>query len=61
MNIIRSWREQKIMLKQRFENLLDIDFEYVDGQKEKMMERLSLKLKKSREELDLLFDELQTY
>jgi hypothetical protein len=61
MKIIRSWREQKVMLKQRFSVLLDVDFEYAEGQKEKMMENLSVKLKKTREELDLLFAELQTY
>ncbi|WP_026945689.1 hypothetical protein [Algoriphagus marincola] len=61
MNITRSWREQKVMLKRRFSNLLDIDFEYQEGDRERMMERLSLKLKKSRGELDSLFAELQTY
>lgn len=61
MNITRSWREQKVMLKRRFSNLLDIDFEYQEGDRERMMERLSLKLKKSRDELDSLFAELQTY
>ncbi|SIN76072.1 hypothetical protein [Algoriphagus halophilus] len=61
MKILRSWREQKIMLKQRFSVLMDFDFEYAEGQREKMMERLSQILKKDREELDFLFEELQTY
>ncbi len=61
MKITRSWREQKVMLKRRFSNLLDIDFEYQEGEREPMMERLSLKLEKTRDELDLLFAELQTY
>lgn len=61
MNIVRSWREQKAMLKRRFSILLDLDFEYQEGERERMMERLSLKLEKSREELDLIFAELQTY
>ncbi|WP_026952471.1 hypothetical protein [Algoriphagus mannitolivorans] len=61
MNIIRSWREQKAMLKQRFSILMDGDFDYAEGQKEKMMDRLSVKLNKTRHELDLLFAELQTY
>jgi hypothetical protein len=61
MNILRSWREQKVMLKRRFSILLDLDFEYQEGQREKMMENLSLKLQKTRPELDLIFAELQTY
>jgi hypothetical protein len=61
MNILRSWREQKVMLKRRFSILLDLDFEYQEGQREKMMENLSIKLEKTRPELDLIFAELQTY
>ena len=61
MKILRSWREQKVMLKQRFSVLMDMDFEYAEGQREKMMERLSQKLQKDRAELDLIFKELQTY
>ncbi len=61
MNIIRSWREQKVMLKQRFSILLDLDFEYEEGQREKMLDSLSVKLEKTRAELELIFAELQTY
>lgn len=61
MNIIRSWREQKVMLKRRFSILLDLDLEYSEGQREKMMENLSIKLEKTRPELELIFAELQTY
>jgi hypothetical protein len=61
MSITRSWREQKQMLKQRFTILNDADFEFEEGQKESMLEKLSLKLKKTREELNHLFAELQTY
>ncbi|UZR99967.1 hypothetical protein [Chondrinema litorale] len=61
MKILRSWREQKVMLKRRFPILCDKDFDFMDGQRESMMDRLSVKLKKTREELELLFAELQTY
>tara|TARA_R110002020_G_scaffold398317_1_gene608381 strand:+ start:551 stop:736 length:186 start_codon:yes stop_codon:yes gene_type:complete len=61
MNITRSWREQKAMLKQRFSVLVDADFEYIEGQRERMLERLSQKLQKTKEEMHLLFAELQTY
>ncbi|MEQ8477536.1 hypothetical protein [Fulvivirga sp.] len=61
MEITRSWREQKAMLKMRFPMLCDHDFDFKDGEKESMLDRLSNKLKKSRVELQLLFAELQTY
>lgn len=59
--ILRSWREQKVMLKRRFPILCDADFEFIEGEKESMLDKLSLKLKKTRTELELLFAELQTY
>ena len=61
MEITRSWREQKVMLKRRFPILSDEDLEFKDGQRESMLDKLSDKLKKTREELKLLFAELQTY
>lgn len=61
MNIVRSWREQKVMLKWRFPSLSDSDFEFEEGQKENMLEKLAVKLNKSRLELQALFAELQLY
>ena len=61
MQIIRSWREQKVMLKWRFSILSDEDFDFIEGQKEGMLDKLSVKLNKTREELRSLFAELQTY
>ena len=61
MQITRSWREQRVMLKNRFSVLCDADFEFEDGQKESMLDKLSIKLKKTRSELELLFAELQNY
>lgn len=61
MDITRSWREQKVMLKERFTVLSDKDFEFNEGQKEDMLDRLSIKLKKTRAELKSLFAELQSY
>ncbi len=61
MTITRSWREQKVMLKLRFSILDDSDFEFIEGQRESMMDKLSQKLKKTKEELQALFAELQTY
>lgn len=58
--ILRSWREQKIILKRWFPILSDQDFE-VDQDREEMMNGLALKLKKSRAELELIFEELQRH
>ncbi len=61
MIILRSWREQKIMLKWRFPYLRDSDFLIPEGGWESMLDHLSVKLKKTRAELKLLFEELQQY
>ena len=61
MQITRSWREQKVMLKQRFPILSDQDFIIVDDCREDMMTKLATKLKLSRLQLTALFAELQTY
>ena len=59
--ILRSWREQKIMLKRRFPVLQDEDFHFEDGKKDTMLRRLQEKLNKSAAELEALFAELQLY
>lgn len=61
MNIVRSWREQKIILKMWFPILRDEDFLYEPGQKEQMLGKLAAKLNKTRVELESLFGELQLY
>ncbi|MBL7844292.1 MAG: hypothetical protein KF846_12675 [Cyclobacteriaceae bacterium] len=61
MNIVRSWREQKIMLKQRFPILNDEDFNFEVDERETMFKKLEAKLNKTRAELESLFAELQLY
>ncbi|MEQ9425622.1 MAG: hypothetical protein RJQ09_14450 [Cyclobacteriaceae bacterium] len=61
MQILRSWREQKVLLKRWFPILNDEDFEYPDDQKETMLDRLAAKLDKSRDELELIFADLQRH
>jgi len=56
---MRSWREQKILLKRLFPILSDEDFVFEDGKKETMFERLQEKLGKSKPELEVIFAELQ--
>lgn len=61
MEIMRSWREIKIMMKWRFSNLSDEDFEFEEGKKEGMLNKLAQKLRKTREELEMILAEMQTY
>jgi len=61
MNLLRSWREQKILLKRMFSNLTDEDFLYEEGKKEFMLERLCAKLGKSKTELELIFAQIQLF
>ena len=59
MDIVRSWREQKILLKRKFAVLSDEDFVYEEGKRENMLERLCIKLGKSKAELERILAELQ--
>ena len=61
MNIIRSWREQKMMLKRRFPHLNNEDFAFEPGDRESMLAKLGAKLNKTKSELEALFAELQLY
>jgi len=57
--IVRSWREQKILLKRIFPVLSDEDFAFEDGKKETMMQKLEQKLNLSTPELESVFAQLQ--
>jgi hypothetical protein len=59
MNILRSWREQKILLKRIFPILSDEDLEIKEGNKESMLRRLEEKLGKSKPELEMILAEIQ--
>jgi len=58
---LRSWREIRIMMKWKFPNLTDSDFEVHTGDKEEMLDRLASKIQITRTELEFLFVELQKY
>lgn len=49
------------MLKWKFPSLCDADLVYDEGQRETMLNKLMVKLNKSRSELDALFVELQSF
>lgn len=58
---VRSWREIRVMMKWRFADLDDADFEIVNGDKERTLDKLASKLQKTRVELERLIAELQHY
>lgn len=53
-----AWEEQKGKLKQKFAKLTDNDLLYIDGKKEEMMGKLQSKLGKSKEELQIILENL---
>lgn len=57
--IMRSWREQKVLLKRMFSILSDEDFNFDEGKREDMLKRLQNKLGKTRNEIEQIFAELQ--
>ena len=57
-NLSDIWNEQKVKLKQRFAWLTDTDFLFAPGKKDEMLDKLQLKLGKSREELQLIISTL---
>ena len=58
---MRSWREQKVMLKRIFPVLNDEDLTIKNGEREEMLKRLESKLNKSKGELELILAELQRF
>lgn len=58
---MRSWREIRVMMKWLFANLSDADFEIVNGDKDRTLDQLASKLKKTRGELESLIAKLQHY
>lgn len=56
---LRSWREIRVMMKWRFANLRDEDFDIINGDKEGTLDRLATKIRKTRAELEFIFAEIQ--
>lgn len=55
---IGSWDDKKIKLQGRFSKLTDTDLHFEEGKKEEMLERVQLKLGKSKTQLDTLLASL---
>jgi hypothetical protein len=51
-----NWDELKARLKRIFTPLTDSDLDYGENKKEEMMEKLQVKLGKSRKELNNIFE-----
>jgi hypothetical protein len=53
-----NWTEQKIKLKQKFDVLIYNDQFFEEGEKEALLERLQIKLGKTKEELKNIIESL---
>ena len=53
-----KWEEQKGKLKQKFAELTDDDFLFLEGKKEEMLGKIQIKLGKSKEELHKIIEAL---
>jgi uncharacterized protein YjbJ (UPF0337 family) len=53
-----NWEDQKNKLKQKFGALTDKDLLFVKGKKEEMIEKLQIKLGKTKEELFKIIEEI---
>jgi uncharacterized protein YjbJ (UPF0337 family) len=47
-----NWNNQRAKLKQKFPNITDSDLLYEQGKKDEMLERIQIKLGKTKEELN---------
>jgi uncharacterized protein YjbJ (UPF0337 family) len=56
--VIGSWDEQKGKLKTKFSTLTDADLSYEEGKKDEMLNRLQIKLGKTKEELAKIIADL---
>lgn len=50
-NKSETWEARKAMLKQKFAGLTDTDFLFLEGKENEMIEKLILKLGKTKEEI----------
>lgn len=52
--VTENWDEQKEKLKVKFSNLTDEDLSYEEGKRDDMLDRVRIKLGKTREELAII-------
>ena len=50
-NVLGFWNEKKVKLKQKFPIITNDDLRFIDGKEKEMIELLSYKLGKTKEEL----------
>lgn len=53
-----SWSETKMKLKKKFAMLTNSDWLFLEGKQDEMLERLRIKLGKSKEEIQKIISEL---
>ncbi|WP_372640778.1 CsbD family protein [Ancylomarina sp.] len=52
----RNWEDQKVKLKQKFAVLVNNDLLFEEGKKEALLERLQIKLGKTKEEVQNIIE-----
>ena len=52
--LLGNWEDQKVKLRGRFSKLTETDLHFEEGKKEEMLERVQIKLGKSKAELAAL-------
>jgi uncharacterized protein YjbJ (UPF0337 family) len=53
-----GWQEKKAVLKQKFALLTDSDLLWVEGKEDEMLQRLQIKLGKTKEEIKKIISQL---
>ena len=56
--VLENWNDQKDKLKAQFPALTDEDLQYEEGKKDEMLERVQVKLGKTKEEMALIISTL---
>jgi len=56
--VTENWDEQKEKLKAKFSNLTDEDLDYEEGKRDEMLERVQIKIGKTRDELTAIIADL---
>ena len=60
VKITENWNDLKMKLKEKYPNLTDTDLVYSPGKEDELVSRLTVKLGKTQEEVNDIFDELQS-
>ena len=58
IELTKNWKEQKLKLKKKFDLLTDKDVFFIEGRQDDLIQRLQIKLGKTKEEVKNILSEL---